>query len=203
MVTKNPNPLIPVDLKVERCPEKATWVATENKPGADGRLGAMSMCDTHKSRYEEKMGKEASTFSRIEPTEVATKGDACGFEPNRYEWSPGKSPYLPPECVDRFQTLFKKSEMKQKDFAVKAGINSSAVSGLLGGRRKMTWHVLEGIRSSLGDDVAHWVLTGEGPIPVVRRESAGVELMIGSLLTVVLAPEWPDAAPGSAAPSCQ
>ena len=77
-----------------------------------------------------------------------------------YAESTHESPYLPPESVERFRLLFERTNVSQKKFAVTTGIHPSAVSGIFGGRRSMTWHILNKIDASMGDATAQWLLTG-------------------------------------------
>lgn len=52
--------------KPVRCGHKAKWVATEQKPGADGRRGSMSVCHGCKKVYlSDFQKKNPLTFKRI------------------------------------------------------------------------------------------------------------------------------------------
>lgn len=51
--------------KETRCREKAVWIATEAKPGKDGRRGSMSVCDGCQEKLKKQLGPGYATFERI------------------------------------------------------------------------------------------------------------------------------------------
>ena len=48
-----------------RCEYAPTVIATEIRPGADGRRGKMLLCDMHKAKLIEQFGEKFATFKRI------------------------------------------------------------------------------------------------------------------------------------------
>lgn len=48
-----------------RCGNKPTVIATEVKPGADGRRGSMSLCDSCRVEFERRMPKGFATFAEV------------------------------------------------------------------------------------------------------------------------------------------
>lgn len=48
-----------------RCKEKPVVIATENKPGPDGKIGSMSLCDHCAKMFKEKLGEDYATFTPI------------------------------------------------------------------------------------------------------------------------------------------
>lgn len=51
--------------KPDRCNQKPVWVATENKPGKDGLMGSMSLCEAHRQSLIKKMGADFATIVKI------------------------------------------------------------------------------------------------------------------------------------------
>jgi hypothetical protein len=49
-----------------RCTNKPTVVAVENKPGADGCIGSMSLCDSCKDVLIKQLGPDFASFRAIE-----------------------------------------------------------------------------------------------------------------------------------------
>lgn len=49
-----------------RCKNKPTYIATENKPGPDGKRGSMSLCGHCSKMFKEKMGENFAAFTPIE-----------------------------------------------------------------------------------------------------------------------------------------
>jgi len=48
-----------------RCDETPTMIAVELRPGKDGKLGAMSLCDSCKAVFDEQMGTAGFAFEPI------------------------------------------------------------------------------------------------------------------------------------------
>ena len=78
--TKAPMPLIPVDMNkcqaevrsfmtlgpgFARCCNAPSWIATEVKPGKDGQIGQMSLCDECKAQFIKNFGRDYAVFTRI------------------------------------------------------------------------------------------------------------------------------------------
>jgi hypothetical protein len=51
---------------LERCTKKPSVIATENKPGKDGRKGSMSLCDDCAKVLVEQLGPSYATMTPIE-----------------------------------------------------------------------------------------------------------------------------------------
>ena len=51
--------------ELTRCTNKPVVIATENKPGADGQIGSMSLCEKHRLKSMEVLGKDFATFKEI------------------------------------------------------------------------------------------------------------------------------------------
>jgi hypothetical protein len=51
----------------ERCRNKPVWIATEVKPGDDGRRGSGSMCQSCADQAKKMLGEDFLTFKAIEP----------------------------------------------------------------------------------------------------------------------------------------
>lgn len=51
--------------KMVRCTNKPIWIATEVKPGEDGEIGNMSLCDACSIIMIDKLGLDYATFKRI------------------------------------------------------------------------------------------------------------------------------------------
>lgn len=49
----------------DRCRNKPTMIATEVKPGEDGRIGSMSLCDRCFEVFQKQMPAGTATFERI------------------------------------------------------------------------------------------------------------------------------------------
>lgn len=49
-----------------RCRNKPTFIATENKPGKDGAVGSMSLCDECRKVAIKQMGPNFASFKEIE-----------------------------------------------------------------------------------------------------------------------------------------
>lgn len=56
--------------KTQRCDQKPVWVATENKPGEDGLMGSMSLCEAHRQSLIKKMGTDFATIVKIKEAVV-------------------------------------------------------------------------------------------------------------------------------------
>lgn len=48
-----------------RCSEKPVYIATENKPGKDGLVGSMSLCEACKEKLIQKLGADFASFQLI------------------------------------------------------------------------------------------------------------------------------------------
>lgn len=53
--------------KMVRCTNKPAWIATELKPGADGLIGSMSMCDECKAVFLKQVGEGVVSFDAVTP----------------------------------------------------------------------------------------------------------------------------------------
>jgi hypothetical protein len=51
--------------KMIRCTNKPKWIGTENKPGPDGMIGSMSLCDKCKLQLEKQLGDGFATYAEI------------------------------------------------------------------------------------------------------------------------------------------
>ena len=54
-------------VKFVRCKRKAVFVATENKPAADGAIGSMSLCEECAEVAKAQFGKDYMTMAPIKP----------------------------------------------------------------------------------------------------------------------------------------
>jgi hypothetical protein len=61
-----------------RCSERPDFIATENKPGSDGQIGSMSVCQRHREIME-KLGFDCS-YAKIARKGKASKKAAKGDE---------------------------------------------------------------------------------------------------------------------------
>lgn len=49
-----------------RCPNKPSIIAVEKRPGPDGAIGSMSLCERCQTKMLEQLGDDFANFTRIE-----------------------------------------------------------------------------------------------------------------------------------------
>ena len=53
--------------KMVRCENKPAFIATENMPGADGKIGSMSLCQECADILKQQLGENFATLKEIKP----------------------------------------------------------------------------------------------------------------------------------------
>jgi len=51
--------------KLIRCENKPLWLLKENKPGADGLTGSMTLCDDCLKKFQEQMSPDFAIIKRL------------------------------------------------------------------------------------------------------------------------------------------